>query len=60
MSLDLDVTDDVYSTVSIELSKMFDMLSYNYPKAEQAEHAKLMAEIEISIRDGWEHFKLPK
>lgn len=51
--------DDVYVTVSIELMKMFDILTNVYIKPDQTREAQLIANIEIDIRKGWEHFKLP-
>ena len=51
--------DDVYVTVSIELVKMFDILTNVYIKPDQTREAQLIANIEIDIRKGWEHFKLP-
>ncbi|MBP6002932.1 MAG: hypothetical protein KA746_05810 [Pyrinomonadaceae bacterium] len=51
--------DDVYLTVSIELVKMFDILNNAYVRPELKGKAKLVAEIEQSLRKDWEIFKLP-
>ena len=51
--------NDVYMTVSIELVKMFDILTNVYVKPDQTKEAQLIADIEIDIRKGWKHFKLP-
>ena len=51
--------DDVYITVSIELVKMFDVLTNAYSRPESKEKAQLIIDIEKSLRKDWEHFKLP-
>ncbi|MBP6004569.1 MAG: hypothetical protein KA746_14135 [Pyrinomonadaceae bacterium] len=50
--------DDVYLTVSIELVKMFDILSNHYARPELREKAHLVAHIEESQRKNWEIFTL--
>lgn len=60
MALTQEEKEDVYLNVSIELVKMFDVLTNVYTKPGEAEQAQLVAEIEIDIRKGWEHFKLPE
>ena len=57
MALTQDEQDDVYATVSVQLIKMFDILSNVYYKTEQVEQAQLIKDIEKSLRKDWERFK---
>ncbi len=59
MALTKREKDDVYMTVAIEMGRMFDILTNVYTKPDQTREAKLIAKIEIDIRKGWDHFKLP-
>ena len=59
MALTQDEKDDVYMTVSIELVRMFEILTNCYSKPHQTEKAELIADIETSLRKDWEIFKLP-
>jgi hypothetical protein len=59
MALTQDEKDEVYLTVSVELIKMFDILTNHYHKPDQTEQAQLIKEIEDSLRENWDHFKLP-
>ncbi|MBK7394188.1 MAG: hypothetical protein IPI64_12970 [Chloracidobacterium sp.] len=59
MALTQDEKDDVYMTVSIELVRMFDILTNTFAKPHQKEKAQLIVEIEKDLREKWEIFKLP-
>ena len=59
MALTQKEKGDVYMTVSIELVKMFDILTNTYSRPEQKDEAQLIADLEMSLRKDWEIFKLP-
>jgi len=59
MALTQDEKDDVYLTVSLELMKMFDLLSNLYHKPHLNERSRLIAEIEKNLTEKLENFKLP-
>lgn len=51
--------DDVYSTVAIEMSRMFEILESLYPSPEEREKFLLMARIEKAITPNWHQLLLP-
>ena len=59
MALNQREKDFVYATVSIELVRMFDVLANSYSRPDETDEAKLIVEIEKSLRKDWELFQLP-
>lgn len=59
MSLTVNEKEDVHMTVSIELERMFDILTNVYHKPHLAEHSQHLVEIELQMKANWELFKLP-
>lgn len=57
MALTQKEMDGVYTTVTIEMVRMFGMLSHLYMKSDKKEKAVLLAKIENEIRRYWEQFK---
>ena len=51
--------DDVYSTVTIEMSRMFEILESLYPSPEEREKFLLMANIEKAITANWQQLLVP-
>lgn len=51
--------DDVYSTVTIEMSRMFEILDRLYETTAEKEKALLMQQIDKAVTAGWKGLILP-
>ena len=49
----------VCQTVSIELERMFEVLANTYSRPDETDEAKLIIDIEKSLKKYWELFQLP-
>lgn len=59
MPLTDEEKDDLYMTVSIEMVRMFDVLTHLTMTRYGKDELKFINQIEQDIRNGWPEFRLP-